>query len=612
MSLTYTQKQFVQKNYPSKTMQEIASELNVSVHKVEKHIQKNAHLFEPKKTVKHDNEETDLLLFSFSNLKSWFKENWINLLTLTIFVVFAYINAVGADFVSDDIQGIVELENQIKEPSYIFHNPTFFARSLLFYISYQIGGMTPFAFRFWNFLFHIGNVWLIYILTPYFIRKQMVAFIAAAIFAVHPMMIESVTWISGGIYAQAAFSLLTSFLFYLQAKEKKKIVYAIMSVIFFILALSVSEKVIVYPFILLFYEFSYGNLSKRWMNSIPYFGVSFVWGLILMTRISERVQYLQRTNGTAQAVQLYNPLVQIPVALAKYFQLYFWPFGNTLYHSEFRMDLVRYLTTLLVTGIFLTLYVIAFKKNKKLFFWMSFFGISLLPTMNPFGLSWIVAERYAYLGSVGIFVIVAYFITKLIDSKHYKTVGYLVLTCIILGLTTRTLWRNSEWKNVDTLWVATGKTSPSDPKTHNNLGDMYARHGDMNKAIESFSEAIRLNPNYAAAWYNRGNTYKHMKNDEEALKNFQVAVEKDPTIWQGYMNIAVIQFNKGQLPEAEQNLQKALALNPQNPSLLANLGVVALTKGDKKTGIDYLNKSLQIDPKNQFALDWLAKANALP
>ncbi len=612
MSLTYTQKQFVQKNYPGKGIQEIASELKVSVHKVEKHIQKNSHLFEPKKKVNKEQEDENVTLFSFENFKVWMKENWINLLTLTIFIIFAYINAVTADFVSDDIQGIVELEQQIKQPSYIFSNPTFFARSLLFYISYQVGGLTPFAFRFWNFLFHIGNVWLIYILTPYFIRKQMVAFIAAAIFAVHPMMIESVTWISGGIYAQAAFSLLMSFLLYLHAKEKNSIIYSVFSVIAYILALSVSEKVIIYPFILLFYEFSYGNLAKRWKASLPFFGVSTVWGIILMGRVSERVEYLQRTNGTAQAIQLYNPFVQIPVALAKYFQLYFWPFGNTLYHSEFRMDLLKYLITLLITVIFLTLYVIAFKKNKKIFFWMSFFGISLLPTMNPFGLSWIVAERYAYLGSVGIFVIVAYFLTKLIDSKHYKTIGYLVLTFIILGLTTRTLWRNSEWKNVDTLWVATGKTSPSDPKTHNNLGDMYARHGEMDKAIDAFSEAIRLNPNYAAAWYNRGNTYKHMKNDEEALKNFQVAVEKDPTIWQGYMNIAVIQFNKGELDNAEANLKKALTLNPNNPSLYANLGVIAATRGNKQLAIDNLNKALQIDPKNAFALDWMNKVKTLP
>ncbi|HRN70781.1 MAG TPA: tetratricopeptide repeat protein, partial [Candidatus Woesebacteria bacterium] len=401
-------------------------------------------------------------------------------------------------------------------------------------------------------------------------------------------------------------------LLYLRAKESKSILYTTISVLSFLLALSVSEKVIVYPFILLFYEFSYGSLGKNWTRSLPYFGASFVWGLILMTRISERVEYLQRTNGTAQAVQLYNPFVQIPVALTKYFQLYFWPFGQTLYHSEFRMDLPKYLFTLIITGTFLLLYIIAFKKNKKIFFWMSFFGISLLPTMNPFGLSWIVAERYAYLGSVGIFVIIAYFLTKLIESKNYKTIGYLLLTFLIIGLTARTLWRNSEWKNVDTLWVATGKTSPSDPKTHNNLGDMYARHGDMNKAIESFSEAIRLNPNYAAAWYNRGNTYKHMQKDDEALKDFQVAVEKDPTIWQGYMNIAVIQFNKGQINEAEQNLQKAIQLNPNNPSLLSNLGVVALTKGDKQTAIDYLHKALQVDPENAFAKEWMQKAEATP
>ncbi len=612
MSLTYSQKQFVQKHYPEKTVEEIASELNVSSHKVEKHIQKNSHLFHKKKDDKESEDEGTFILFSFSNFKNWLKANWINIITLFVFVIFAYINAFGAEFVSDDIQVLVELEGQLKDPGYIFHNPAFFARSLLYYISYSLWGMQPLAFRIWNFLFHIGNVWLVYILTPYIFRKQLVAFIAAALVAIHPMMIESVTWISGGIYSQAAFFTLLSLLLYLRSREKRSFIGYIGSLISFILALSVSEKIIIFPFIILSYEFILGDLKKYWVKTLGYFATSTFWGLfVIIGRISDRVEYLQRTNGTAQAVQFYNPLIQIPVALAKYFQLYVWPFGNTLYHSEFRMDMLKYAAVLSLFIIFIVLYLIAYSKNKKIFFLMTFFGISLLPTMNPFGLSWIVAERYAYFGSVAIFMMIAYFVNKLIEHKQYKTIGYILLTALILGLTVRTLWRNSEWQNVDTLWVATGKTSPSDPKTHNNLGDMHARHGEMEKAIESFSEAIRLNPNYAAAWYNRGNTYKHMNNEEEALKNFQVAVEKDPTIWQGYMNIAVIQFNRQQYDEAEANLQKALELNPQNPSLYANLGVVYLTKGNKELALQYLQKALEIDPDNAFAQEWIQKAQAI-
>src|SRR3989344_7048735 len=99
MSLTYSQKQLIQKHYPAKSSEELAKELGIPVHKVEKHIQKNTKFFENKETGESGNETVEL--FSFSGINSWIKANWINIAILFLFIIVAYINAIGAEFVSD-------------------------------------------------------------------------------------------------------------------------------------------------------------------------------------------------------------------------------------------------------------------------------------------------------------------------------------------------------------------------------------------------------------------------------------------------------------------------------------------------------------------------------
>jgi tetratricopeptide (TPR) repeat protein len=601
MSLTYSQKQFVQKQYPDKSVEEISSDLHVSVSKIRKHIEKNQSFFDQKK--QKEEEQKDIPPSSF---KEWLKKHWINLGILAGLIFIVYINAFTSDFVSDDIQGIVEIEKFIKTPQYIISNPSFILRSLQIFFSYKVAGLTPLAFRMYSFLAHIGFVWMIYVLVPYFSRKKYLPFMVASLAAVHPMMIESVTWISGGIYSQAALYILISFYFYIINTKKYTLKHSIFSWIFFVVGMSVSEKVIVFPGILFLYEYCYNRMSS-WKRVVPYFGLSFLWLVVLLPGIVPRMNYLKATNGTGDVVQIYNPLTQIPIAIGTYFKLYIWPRHLTLYHSDFYRNNYELAAVIMFFIAYTGGLIYSFFTDKKIFFWFAFFISSLLVTMNPFGLSWVVAERYAYLGSFAVFFLVSLSLHSLIDNEKYKTLGFVLFVLLLVGFSIRTLVRNNDWRNVDNLWIATGKASPSDPKTHNNLGDMYARHGDMKMAIQEFGEAIRLNPGYAAAYYNTGNTYKHMKNDEEAVKYFRQTLEINPGIWQAYMNIAVYHFDKGEYDIAEKYILGGIKADPTIAPLYANLGVVYAMKGRNAEAKEQFKKALQIDPENQFALQWMQK-----
>lgn len=306
---------------------------------------------------------------------------------------------------------------------------------------------------------------------------------------------------------------------------------------------------------------------------------------------------------------IYNPLTQVPIAIGTYIKLFFWPRHLTLYHSDFYRNVYELLAIFLFFISYTGALIYTFFTNKKIFFWFAFFITSLLVTLNPFGLSWVVAERYIYLGSIAVYFLAGYALHKLLDSEKYKTLGSVLIVLLLVGYSIRTLVRNHDWRNVDNLWIATGKASPSDPKTHNNLGDMYARHGNMEMAIKEFTRATELNPGYSAAYYNIGNTYKHMRNEEKAYEYFMKALEINPTIWQAYMNIAIYHFEKGNIDEAEKYVSQGLKHDPKNPGLHANLGVIYYTKGNKNLARQYLQSALQFDPENQFALGWMQKIN---
>jgi tetratricopeptide (TPR) repeat protein len=211
--------------------------------------------------------------------------------------------------------------------------------------------------------------------------------------------------------------------------------------------------------------------------------------------------------------------------------------------------------------------VVLYLKKSSLFLWLAFFITFLLPTALIPGIASIVAERYAYLASVGIFIIIA-FLLNLIKNNKIK---WSVFAFIVLALSIRTFIRNFDYRNQDTLWLATAKTAPSSPQNHNNLGDYYGRQGDLARAVDEFKKAIELNSRYGDAHHNLANTYHQLGQDDLAIENYQKALSFNPNLWQSHQNLAAIYYSNNQLDQAKDELAKALAIVPNNQNLKAAL-----------------------------------------
>ncbi|QQG40427.1 MAG: tetratricopeptide repeat protein [Candidatus Levyibacteriota bacterium] len=528
----------------------------------------------------------------FSFKKFLIMNRWYLLLLLGL-VFISYVNALGNSFVSDD-RGLV-INMPIWDTSTILSNPYPPMRQFLYLVAYKIGGLNPALFRSFNIIFHAGTVMLIYTILCV-MQKPKVGILAAALFAVHPILVESITWITAGAHAQYSFFFLLALLFYILPR-KNTLNYAV-SIGFYILALLSSEKAVVLALAFPLFEFSFGSLIRSWKRIIPYFILSGFWVLLYLRLFTLRIEFFEGPQLIDST--FVNPLLQIPIAITSYLQLIFWPNNLTIYHTELSFTLFEYIVRVIFFIIFLGVAAYCFRRNRLIFFWLTFFLVTLLPTINPFVHAWIVAERYIYLGTIGIVVTVAVIFARLGENLKYKKTIYIVFSFIIFSLAIRTIVRNIDWQNEDNLWLATKETSPSSAQNHNNLGDYYGRHGDLENSVKEFKRAIELKPNYADAYHNLGNAYRDMGRFEDAIKQYEKALSFNPGLWQSYHNIAAIYYSQKSFDRAIDYLQKGITINPQNPNLFVALSIVYFKQGEKSKATEAIATALKIDPNNNF------------
>ncbi len=607
MSLNDNQKSYIKRNIQHKSIDSIALHLDISPDEIKKYLDEKLRkgTYKPH-VVGEKNSATSIQNSSVNKDETLLstKLNIIPYLLLAFFVIVAYTNSIFNDFVSDDIASIVT-NPEIGTWNYTFGQPFLIVQHLINSIIFHTFGREPAVFRFFNIVFHIGSVWMVYKIVSLMVSRNL-AFYIAAIFAVHPIIVESVTWISGGVYARYGFFFLCSFYFYLRSKtEKKSVKWYMWSLVFFILSLLSADKAVALPLVFVAYEISQVSLVKNLSRVSYYFIPSIILAVSLLGKIGMRIATIQPQYGNSQD-GLQSSLLEIPIAVVSYLHLLIWPKDLTLYHTEFFFT--PFVTGILVFIFFLFVggIIYSYQKSKLVFFWLCFFIITLLPTLLPLGVAWIVAERYVYLGTIGIVFVVVYLLDSL--TKKYMKLDkplQVLYMLIILIFIVRTISRNMDWQNQDTLWISAGKISIHSPQNHNNLGDMYGRHGDLNRAVEEFKAAIALRPNYSEAHHNLGNVYMQQKKDDLALQSYTTALKYNPYLWESYLSIAALHFEKQEYETAINYIKKALSISPGNLKLYANLAITYYKAGDMESARATMNEAIGMSPNDQGLRDLL-------
>ena len=252
---------------------------------------------------------------------------------------------------------------------------------------------------------------------------------------------------------------------------------------------------------------------------------------------------------------------------------------------------------LLVTAL-LTVPIIIFKKNRLIMLGVGIFLLTLLPTLTPFKVSWVVAERYSYFGSLGLSMILAYLINIFRQKPKFALPTKAALVILVVTYSLITFLRGFDWKDEDSLWLATVKASPTSSKAWNNMGDYYGRHGDPQKSFEAFMRATQLFPGYADAWHNAGNVLLQAGRYQESLPYFEKSLKFNASLFPAHNKMAIAYQKLGREEESLRNIDLSLKINPQSAETYSVLGSIMYEKRNWLEARKALEEASRLDPEN--------------
>lgn len=515
---------------------------------------------------------SQITITGFKDIFTIAKENKIMLAVFAIFVLIVYFNSFFNYFVSDDIPGFVNLTS-IR--NFWASMATLSVSTQIYAIVYNLFGANAAVMHIVSAALHAYTTILLF-LVVYIIFGEKPAVVTSFLYATHPLNTEAVVWMSANGYLFTGIATLTTFLGYLIYKKTGKTRDYIISVLIYIICISIFRNPLTLMIPILLLVLDQAVLEKRInfksaLKLAPYYlAVVAYYFLYLRNVAAERIHTLQ----TVFLLKTSNPEpahIRVPYTISKVWELLIYPRSLTFYHEG---DLVTLKAIYIVTGIFIAAIIFFWFKDKRISGLLMMIPIGILPSFSPVQVAWFVAERYLYVPIMFFCILLALLLVKVETKIKVKNLAIFVTILIVAGYSVRTVFRNADWKNERTLWLATADVSPYSPQIFNNLGDLFYKDGDMQKSLTAYKRAIELYPTYAAAYHNMGNTYLSMKDYENAAASFAKAVELNPVQYQSWSNLGITEYRRGNFLRAKKYFMKALEIKPDINEALAGLDAV--------------------------------------
>lgn len=505
-------------------------------------------------------------------------------LIVALAAFFVYYNSLNNDFVFDD-ESVVQNNQSITVLSNI---PKFFTAeegfhkvigryyrpvvSSLYAVDYALWGMKPFGFHLTNVIIHtIAALLLLMILIKLFGEQKygmMSALIGALIFSVHPIHTEAVTWISGRTDSLTTMFFFLSFLFYIKySDEGNSKSFLGVSLIAYFLGLLSKEMIVTTPLLLFVYDYFFRKRDFNWFkqNILPYALFIIVTVVFVLIRYLVLKDVVDRTTymyfyGEEISTAFYTMLKTIPV----YFRLLVFPV-NLLYHyngvipdSYSIADVKVMLSVLFIIAMFVISFYLQ-KKYGEVSFSVMFFMISLLPVMNIIPTMNYMAERFLYLSSFVLSIVISFVIVRYANEKNKNLIiAFFLLVVVVFSYLTIT--RNTEWKNNETLYMTADGKDGSVLLV--NAGNMYANKKNYTEAEKRYRRAIEIRDNSVLAHHNLGLIFLIRGDIDSAEIKFKKGISIDSLAPDGYFQLSNIYQQKGNIPDAVRMLEKLQTIVP--------------------------------------------------
>jgi protein O-mannosyl-transferase len=488
----------------------------------------------------------------------------------------------------------------------------------------QIFHLNPSGHHFTSLMFHCVNVLLLFLILRWFTGFTGRSASVAALFAVHPLNVESVAWV-------AERKTLLSMMFFLLAiaaygwyVKKPGIARYILIAILFAAALMSKPMVITLPFVLLLLD--YWPLDRmRLANSAN--GTGFApqpesvgklclekLPLLLLSLASAAITLLvQRTGGAVVSTNRVPVTLRLGNAIlsyALYLKQMVWPSNLAiLYPYPHSLPILEVAAAALLLVLITAATLARYQKSRYLIVgWFWYLG-TLVPMIGLIQVgNQAMADRYVYLPLIGPFVMIVWGIAEsakshTIDARIPATAG--VAALLALSWVTRT--QLGYWHDDFRLWTHTLAVNPNNYVAQNNLGLALARQGRREEAVLHFRAAAALAPEDATSQLNLGVYAQEQGDVPQAVTHYERVLQlaAEPQLRaSAYANLGTIYFANRDYPRAKQYFESVLQLNRPFPVVLQDLGLMALRDGDQAAAIRYFSRLVAVQPSdvNYFLL----------
>ncbi len=487
----------------------------------------------------------------------------------------------------------------------------------------EIFGRNPAGHHLVSLLFHLANTLLLFVLlmrmTGAFGRSVLVA----ALFALHPLHVESVAWVAERKDVLSSFFGLLTIWAYLRYADSPGFIRFLPVVFLFTLGLLSKPMLVTLPFVLLLLD--YWPLKReeselRFISEkIPLFTLSIVSSIITFL-VQRSAGAVARSVDVPPAIRLGNALV----SYVRYLLKLMWPSDLAVFYPHPYLATGKGWSVWQVAGAGLLLFLIClgalrFRRRVPYFTvgWFWFFG-TLVPVIGLIQVGHqAMADRYTYFPSIGFFIVAVWGISDLLRSRFHSSWisigGSVLVIAFCAGLT----WKQTGyWKNSRTLYRHTLEVTENNWEIHNNLGNVLIRAGAFDRAIEQFQTILKEGRNSVAfrpedlseIHYNIGLAYGSTGRIDQAVNHYKAAVDLNPENLDAWNNLGSSYFSEGLVDQAISVWEKILWMAPGYATVYFNLGEAYLKKGVPGKAISSLHTFLRYHPDSGEAFYLLGEA----
>jgi tetratricopeptide (TPR) repeat protein len=548
------------------------------------------------------------------------------LLGAVAFIV--YVGTLAFGFVYDDrvqIVGNTTITSWSYVPGYFAHHiwylidPRFAANYyrpiflLWLKLCYSMFGVSPAGWHFASVALHITATIQVFWLARRLMKNQTAAAIASLLFAVHPVHVESVAWISGATDPLMLVAMLGSVLAFLRWQQKRSALVYVACVLLATIAFLSKEPAVVLPFLIAISAWAALPSDKQLSSTerlalIPVFVLAAGY-LFLRQRIVQGFSHNMGISTTRDMIFTW------PAVIVFYLRQLFLPYELSLFHDlpwvESPLS-ARFIVPLAILAVVIYCAVRMIRvstEHRTLVAAFAWLAIPLAPVMylRVYMEGEIVHDRYTYVASVGLailLVLIAQILLRNVPEHARFSRATAVTVAFVSVFTVLTFYNQTDWADDLLLFHHSSKVAPNNLTSSLNLGIVIAEKGDQDSlsiARGIFKKIVAESPNNSGANFNLGHAEYQLHDFADAEKHVYKAIELEPRYAPWWMHFAGIELRMNKFLEAETAAREAIRITPKEPGYHAALGSILVSAQKFSDAEKEFNLELQLHPGSEMA-----------